>query len=71
MQTDNEKSGSVKFYQKRQLLDTQEINIITIDIGVQAVKPLSDHCTQVNVSFSLNDVIYLSINSNSIKYVIL
>lgn len=46
MQTDNEKSGSVKFYQKRQLLDAQEINIITIDIGVQAVKPLSDHCTQ-------------------------
>lgn len=57
MQTDNEKSGNVKFYQKRQLLDTQEINIITIDIGVQAVKPLSDHCTQVNVSFTLNAVI--------------
>ncbi|GIY75262.1 hillarin [Caerostris darwini] len=46
MQTDNEKTGSVKFYQKRQLIDTQEVNIITIDIGVQAVKPLSDHCTQ-------------------------
>ncbi|KAG8201330.1 hypothetical protein JTE90_016807 [Oedothorax gibbosus] len=45
MQTDNEKSASVKFYQKRQFLD-EEINIITIDIGVQAVKPLSDHCTQ-------------------------
>ncbi|GFR30522.1 kyphoscoliosis peptidase, partial [Trichonephila clavata] len=43
MQTDNEKTGSVKFYQKRQLLYTQEI-----DIGVQAVKPLSDHCTRVN-----------------------
>ncbi|XP_035207249.1 kyphoscoliosis peptidase-like isoform X2 [Stegodyphus dumicola] len=50
MQTDNEKSGSVKFYQKRQLIEAQEINIITIDIGVQAVKPLSDHCTQVNFS---------------------
>ncbi|GFS36411.1 hillarin [Nephila pilipes] len=46
MQTDNEKTGNIKFYQKRQLLDTQDFNIITIDIGVQAVKPLSDHCTQ-------------------------
>lgn len=53
MQTDNEKTGSVKFYQKRQLIDTQEFNIITIDIGVQAVKPLSDHCTQVNNIFFL------------------
>ncbi|GBM37528.1 hypothetical protein AVEN_215318-1, partial [Araneus ventricosus] len=46
MQTDNEKTGSVKYFHKRQLVDTQEFNIITIDIGVQAVKPLSDHCTQ-------------------------
>ncbi|GFR19136.1 kyphoscoliosis peptidase [Trichonephila clavata] len=50
MQTDNEKTGSVKFYQKRQLLDTQEI-----DIGVQAVKPLSDHCTSSKWNMGLKE----------------